>query len=113
MIAWFDKNGETNGLFTIVEDNTVVGMVSLYQHTQNIISCGPEVFAEYRRLGYGTQAVLQALKIAKDMGYKIAVAQVRKDNFESIRLHEKLGFEMDHEYVNKRGNEVCFFIKAL
>ena len=88
-------------------------MVSLYQHTKNIISCGPEVFEEYRKRGYGSLAVCKALDIAKNMGYKIAVAQIKKDNLASIMLHEKLGFEKDHEYINKRGNTVCFYIKSI
>lgn len=31
----------------------------------------------------------------------------------SEEIQQKLGFELDHEYVNRRGNEVCFYIKAL
>jgi len=100
-------------MFAVTDEDKVVGMVSLYQHTTDSISCGPEIFAEYRNKGYGTKAVSQALDIGKRNGYKIAVAQIRKDNHESIHIHEKLGFELDHEYVNKRGNEVGFFIKHI
>ena len=100
-------------MFAIAEDDTVVGMVSLYEHGKNIISCGPEVFEEYRKQGYGVRAVCEALNIARDRGYEIAVAQIRKDNQGSLRLHEKLGFEMEHEYINRRGNEVCFYIKYI
>jgi len=108
-----DSDGKYYEMFAIVDDTKIVGMVSLYQHTNSIISCGPEVFEEYQKHGYGSQAVCKALDIAKSMGYKIAVAQIRIDNLASIRLHEKLGFEMDHEYVNKRGNEVYFYIKSI
>lgn len=112
---WNSKecDGKYYEMFAIVDDDMIVGMVSLYQHTKNVISCGPEIFEKYRKQGYGNQAMCQALDIVRDMGYKIAVAQIRKDNLGSIRLHEKLGFEMDHEYVNKRGNEVCFYIKCI
>ena len=55
----------------------------------------------------------QAYNYAKKSGYKIATAQIRKDNVASIRLHEKLGFILDCELLNKRGNEVYIYIKLL
>ena len=55
----------------------------------------------------------QAYNYAKKSGYKIATAQIRKDNVASIRLHEKLGFILDCEMLNKRGNEVYIYIKLL
>ena len=48
----------------------------------------------------------QAYEYAKKSGYKIATAQIRKDNIASIQLHKKLGFALDREMINKRGNEV-------
>ncbi len=112
---WNSKysDGKYYEMFAMVDSDNVVGMVSLYQHTNSIISCGPEVFEKYRKQGYGSQAVCKALDIAKNKVYKIAVAQIKIDNLASIGLHEKLGFEMDHKYTNKRGNEVCFYIKSI
>ena len=54
-----------------------------------------------------------AYEYAKKQGYRIATAQIRKDNFASIRLHEKLGFILDCEMINKRGHEVFIYLKAL
>jgi RimJ/RimL family protein N-acetyltransferase len=100
-------------MFAIEQTGEIVGSVSLYQHCSSVISAGPEIFSLYRRCGYAFQGVSLALAHAKDNGYSIAVAQVRKNNEASIALHKKLGFDLDHEYVNKHGNEVYFFIKAL
>ena len=61
---------------------------------------------EYRRKGYAFEAMKQAYEYAKKSGYKIATAQIRKDNIASIQLHKKLGFALDREMINKRGNEV-------
>ena len=61
---------------------------------------------EYRRKGYAFEAMKQAYEYAKKRGYKIATAQIRKDNIASIQLHKKLGFALDREMINKRGNEV-------
>ncbi len=108
-----DSDGKYFQMFAMTDNEKIVGMISLYQHTKSIISIGPEVFENYKGQGYGTQAVNVAIEIAKDNGYKIAVAQIRKNNLASIRLHEKLGFEMDHQYINKRGNEVLFYIKSI
>ena len=97
-----------------VEDKEVVGFVSLYQLSESVVSCGPEIFQPNRQKGYGFRAVSEALKIAEDKGYKIALAQIRKDNAPSIALHKKLGFETDgSEYINKKGNSVVIYLKSL
>ena len=55
-----------------------------------------------------------ALEIVKSKGYKIVLQQVRSDNIPSIALHLSLDFETDkYGYVNKKGNEVFLFLKAL
>lgn len=100
-------------MFAVVDDNCIVGMVSLFQHTETVISDGIEIFAPYCKRGYGFKAVSLALEYARSLGYKIAVAPVRIDNNASVALHKKLGFEIDHEFVNRKGNAVYFFIKSL
>lgn len=100
-------------MFAVIDDNCIVGMVSLFQHSKTVISDGIEIFAPYYKRGYGFQAVSLAMAHARNDGYKIAVATVRIDNNASVALHKKLGFEIDHEYVNTKGNKVYFFIKAL
>ena len=100
-------------MFAIVEGDNIVGTVSLHQHNNYIISAGPEIFTEYRRKGYAFEAIEQAYEYAKKRGYKIATAQIRKDNIASLKLHKKLGFVLDCEMINKRGNEVYIYIKLL
>ncbi|MBQ9112253.1 MAG: GNAT family N-acetyltransferase [Clostridia bacterium] len=109
----FTFNGKYFEMLAIVEDDNVVGSVSLYQHNDYIISAGPEIFSEYRRNGYAYKAMKQACEYAKKQGYKIATAQIRKNNTASIRLHEKLGFVLDCELINKQGNEIYIYIKLL
>jgi len=101
-------------MLAVVRDEKVVGMISLYEHSEHIVSCGPEIFEEYRGQGFGFRAMEIALDMAKNKGYEIATAQIRKDNVASIELHKKLGFESDfYPYKNKKENEVCIFLKAL
>ena len=106
-------NGKYFEMFAIAEGDKIVGSISLYQHNDYIISAGPEIFKEYRRKGYAFEAMKQAYDYAKKRGYKIATAQIRKDNIASLRLHEKLGFALDREMINKHGKEVCIYIKHL
>ncbi|MGN0405541.1 MAG: hypothetical protein ACI4F1_09985 [Bariatricus sp.] len=40
------------------------------------------------------------------------MAQIRVDNEVSIALHKKAGFEMNHEYVNAKGNKVLFMLRV-
>lgn len=91
----------------------VVGLVSLYQRTASAVSLGVEIAPSCRRKGYGCAACAAALDHARRRGWKIAVSQVRKDNAPSLALHEKLGFEIEHGYVNAKGHEVWFLLKAL
>lgn len=73
-----------------------------------------EIYEAYQRKGYATIAYDRLLDIAKKNGYGIAVAQVLAENIASIALHKKLGFECEnYEYINKKGNKVHYFIKAL
>ena len=108
-----DFNGKYFEMFAIVDGDNIVGTISLYQHNDYIISAGPEIFTEYRRKGYEFEAMKQAYKYAKKRGYKIATAQIRKDNIASLQLHKKLGFVLDCEMINKRENEVYIYIKLL
>ena len=100
--------------FAIHAEEELVGMVSLYQMTASAVSVGVEIFTAHLREGHAFRAVGEALKIAKEKGFAVAVDQVRTDNEASIALHKKLGFETDgYEYQNRRGKPVCLWLKVL
>lgn len=101
-------------MFAVLYKQNIVGQISLYQHSQTVISCGPEIYDNYRKQGYAVEAMTVAMDIAKEKGYRIVMQQVRTDNVASIALHQRLGFETDgYVYQNKKGNEVVIYIKAL
>ena len=112
---WNEKvyNGKYYEMFAVCDQNEIVGSVSLYQHSDYIISAGPEIYVPYRKRGYGYEALMLAYDYAKGLGYKIASAQIRTDNVASIRLHEKLGFQRDCEMINRKGNSVYIYLKQL
>lgn len=101
-------------MFAIVKGEDIVGRISLYQHSESVISCGPEIFEGCCRQGFAKEAMGLAMDIAKNKGYKVVMQQIRTDNGASIALHNSLGFETDgYVYRNKKGNEVLIYIKAL
>ena len=116
MEKWKEKevDGKYFEMFAVMKDKKIVGMISLYQHSENVISCGPEIFECYRKQGIAGEAMILAMEIAKNKGYKLVSQQIRVNNTASISLHKKLGFETDeYIYKNQKGNDVQIFIKLL
>ncbi len=113
---WNQKhvNGKYFEMFAIVFDENIVGMISLYQHSTEVVSIGPEIFTPYRQKGFAREAMLYACTIAKEKGYKIVSQQIRTNNVASIALHSSLGFETSGlTYTNAKGNQVAFYLKSL
>ena len=109
-----EVSGKYFEIFAIINDGQIVGSISLYQHSDTVISIGPEILPAFKKQGFGKQAMLIALDIAKSKGYKIVSQQIRSNNTASIALHKSLDFETDnYSYINKKGNEVFIFLKAL
>jgi len=117
MIANWDKKEFQDRyfeMFAVLDDEEIVGTISLYQHSKQVISIGPEVFSDYRRKGFAKEAMRLASDVARNKGYKIVCQQIRTDNVASIALHQSLGFETDgYVYTNRKGREVLIYLKAL
>ena len=113
---WNQKqfNGKYFEMYAIVFDDKIVGTLSLYQHTSEVVSIGPEVFCEYRRKGFAKEAMIRAFQIAKEKGFKIVSQQIRTNNVASIALHRSLGFETSELiFTNAKGNQVSIYLKSL
>ena len=113
---WGQKqfDGKYFEMFAIISDEKIVGTVSLYQHSLEVVSIGPEVFDEYRRKGFAKKAMMLACQMAKEKGFKIVSQQIRTDNAASIALHCSLGFETNGiVYTNSKGNKVSIYLKCL
>ncbi|MGM9624656.1 MAG: GNAT family N-acetyltransferase [Eubacteriales bacterium] len=114
--SWNQKqyNDRFFEMFAIVSGDKIVGTISLYQQSTEVISIGPEIFDEYRRNGYAKTAMIRACQIAKEKGYKIVSQQIRVDNTASIALHTSIGFETNGLiYTNAKGNQVSIYLKCL
>ena len=113
---WNQKqvNGKYFEMFAILSDENIVGAISLYQHSAEVISIGPEVFLPYRQKGLAKEAMICACTIAKEKGYKIVFQQIRTNNVASIALHSSLEFETNGlTYTNTKGNQVAIYLKSL
>lgn len=113
---WYKKqfNGKYFEMYAIVSDEKIVGTISLYQHSSEVISIGPEIFCEYRRKGFAKEAMICACQMAKEKGFKIVLQQIRTNNAASIALHCSLGFETNElVFTNAKGNQVYIYLKCL
>ncbi len=107
-------NGRDFAMLGVWLDETLVGMLSLYRHTSEAVSVGPEIFPAYRRKGYAKEAMALAMDLARQKGYKVISQQIRTDNTASIALHESLGFGTSGAvYTNAKGNQVSIYLKSL
>ena len=107
-------NGKYFEMYAIVSDERIVGTISLYQHSSEVVSFGPEVFCKYRRNGFAKEAMIRAFQIAKEKGFKIVSQQIRTNNIASIALHRSLGFETNELiFTNAKGNQVSIYLKSL
>ncbi len=107
-------NNEYFEMFAILADKNMIGTISLYQHSPEVVSIGPEIFKPYRKKGFAKEAMVYACNIAKEKGYKIVSQQIRINNAASIALHSSLGFETSGlTYTNAKGNKVAIFLKCL
>ena len=113
---WYKKqfNGKYFEMYAIVSDEKIVGTISLYQHSSEVISIGPEIFCDYRRKGFAKEAMICACQMAKEKGFKIVSQQIRTNNAASIALHCSLGFETNElVFTNTKGNQVYIYLKCL
>jgi len=101
-------------MFAVLFSEDIVGNISLYQHSSEVISIGSEIFEPYRRRGFAKESLALACNIAKENGYKIVSQQILTTNAASIALHLSLGFETNgYVYTNAKGNQVSIYLKCL
>ena len=110
------NRGETGGrrfyMLLIESDGMPEGLVSLFERDEGV-SLGISVHPSVQRKGIGTGAVLLAMEFAAGEGWKRLISECREDNTASIALHEKCGFRRTGEKINRKGNRVICWEKAI
>ena len=99
--------------YLILVDDICVGFINVCGHSESVVSIAPEIKKDYRKKGYAYVAMQKAIDLAREKGYKIAVAGSRIDNIASQKLQEKLGFEYVQNIFSKNGNELKYYVKLL
>lgn len=92
--------------FAVTVDNQPVGLLQLTEESAENVRIEVHIFSDYRGKTYGTQTVLKALFLAKEKGYFIATAQIRKNHIPSCRLSDSVGFLRAGEDVMAKGQQV-------
>jgi phosphinothricin acetyltransferase len=96
---WFQKKNEDKyPVIVFEEDNKVLGFATFgpfrvwpaYKYT---IEHSVYVHKDYRKHKIGTALVHQIISIANEREYKTLVAGIDASNENSIKMHEKLGFQ--------------------
>ena len=117
MITEWESNtcqGKYFEMFAITANDTIVGSVSLYEHSKSVVSIGVEIYPDQRRNRYAAEGMRLIMNHAKDLGYRIIQDQVRTDNQASIALHNSLEFETDgYVFKNKKDNDVLLYVFCL
>lgn len=113
-IEWARKeyNGKAFEMFTICLENEPIGKVTLYQHTESIVSVWPEIAPAFRHRGFGSAAMKLMIEIARKKGYKTVMQQIEVGNEASEDLHTRLGFQTSG-IVYKKPKEGKFRIYLL
>ncbi|MEN3186966.1 MAG: N-acetyltransferase family protein [Atribacterota bacterium] len=97
--TWYRAHNEKYPLIVAEENGLLVAWACLspysdregYQYT---VSDSIYVREEFRRQRIGYELLSYLLEEAKGLGYHSVVAFIARENIPSIRLHEKLGFEL-------------------
>ena len=106
--------GKLFEMFAVLNDQEVVGLISLYEHSSSVAGIGPQIFVDKRRQGYAAEAMRLMEAYARKKGYRILKQQVSTENLPSIALHGSLGYETDmYVYKNQKGGDVILYLKAL
>ena len=99
--------------YHLVNDGIVVGGVDLdimeYKgfNGENIYLYCLEIYAPFRRKGYGKILLEEIEKVCKEMGVRIIGLNVDKDNFDALRLYQRDGYEIITQLDGRAYNQHC------
>lgn len=105
---WADQRyqGKYFEQFAIVDNEYIVGMISLYEVNINSVSVGVTIDKKYYKQGYATQALNLIKEVAKGKGYNQLLSTCRTNNYASVKLHQKCKLNNFGKSINKKGNEI-------
>jgi RimJ/RimL family protein N-acetyltransferase len=109
---------EGDVFYWLLEDNTgqVVGSIDTHHcdRRTGVFSYGITVREEHRRKGYASEAIVMVLRyFFEELRYQKATISAHSYNGASIRLHERLGFQLEGRVRRTVYTEGRFFDELL
>ena len=96
-----------------IELDKPIGAIWYTENTPNELTLSIYIDASFRGKGYGSQACKIAEESLKQKGFYVIKSSCRQDNFKSIKLHEKLGFELLKKELSPNGTPMIRWKKKL
>src|SRR5213593_1375117 len=98
-LAWFRESQHPYAVLVAEREREVVGWASLYQLRSRAAyryTAGNSVYVRMDCLGQGIGAalMLRLIAVAAENGFHTMIAGISLPNPASVRLHERMGFEM-------------------
>lgn len=107
-------DGKYYEMFAIIQEGTILGLLSLYEIDSKTISIGISIDQAYWRKRYASEALEIAFQILREKELYHIVSNCRSDNIASILLHKKCGFLFLYEDISKRsGGKIYRYEKYL
>jgi ribosomal-protein-alanine N-acetyltransferase len=85
---------ENTSLYILMENNIVVGYISLFKVLDEIHVNNIAVDTGFQRMGYASMIMEKAIEIAMNLSMAIITLEVRKSNTQAMELYKKYGFEI-------------------
>ncbi|MFQ9064394.1 MAG: GNAT family N-acetyltransferase [Eubacterium sp.] len=88
-------------------DNKNIGGIWLEKVNVNTVKLGVFIADEkYRNKGYGTFAINEIIRFAKNLGYKSVVLNVRISNIKAFNVYLNIGFKETKRFTKSNGVDV-------
>lgn len=96
---WFKKHDERHPLIVYELEGKVVGYASLSEYRikegyNRTCELSVYVDPQYHNNGIGTKLIKNMVQLGREKGFHVIISGICADNYSSIKIHEKLGFEL-------------------
>lgn len=97
-LEWFREHGERYPLIVAETGGRIAGYCSISKYSKragyaSTVELSVYVHQDFRRLGIASSLVKEIIARARALRYHVIVSIIASNNFESLELHRKMGFE--------------------
>ena len=107
---------ENTALFVLMEDDAIVGYISLYQVLDEIHVNNVAIDPDCQRRGYASFIMENVIQLAYELSAVSITLEVRSSNLPAIGLYKKYGFEklgVRKDYYKKPKEDAIIMTKKL